>query len=147
MSRNGHLRASDADRDQVAERLRSAAGEGRIATDELDERLGAAFAARTYAELAAVVADLPGPGPGAHPTRRRSGGITVSPLMGVAIALAIAIPVMIAMIFVLTGIVAGWMLWAVAGWWFFGHRHHGHRRGRHAYGGSRRRDFPPSGYR
>ena len=53
-------RASHADREAVAERLRMAAGDGRIGLDELDERLGLAFAARTYGELDALVADLPG---------------------------------------------------------------------------------------
>ena len=55
------LRASDADRDAVAERLREAAGDGRISLDELEERLGATYAARTYEDLEAVVADLPSP--------------------------------------------------------------------------------------
>jgi len=52
------LRASDADREQAAELLRRAAGEGRLTVDELDERLAAAFAARTRAELEALVADV-----------------------------------------------------------------------------------------
>ena len=52
-------RASDADRDVVAERLRIAAGEGRIELWEPDERLGQAYGARTYGELAPLVADLP----------------------------------------------------------------------------------------
>jgi hypothetical protein len=53
-------RASDADRDAVAERLRLAAGEGRIEPWELDERLSQAYGARTYGQLAALMADLPG---------------------------------------------------------------------------------------
>jgi hypothetical protein len=57
-----HLRVSDADREQAAEVLRKAAGDGRITFDELDERLTAAYAAKTYGDLATVTADLPGPG-------------------------------------------------------------------------------------
>jgi hypothetical protein len=53
------LRISDADRHEVAELLRNAAGEGRIDIDELDERLEAAYAARTYADLVPITADLP----------------------------------------------------------------------------------------
>ncbi|HEY3683766.1 MAG TPA: DUF1707 domain-containing protein [Streptosporangiaceae bacterium] len=53
------LRASDADRDRVAALLRDAAGEGRISLDEVDERLTAVYAAKTYSELAEVTADLP----------------------------------------------------------------------------------------
>jgi len=52
-------RAADADREAIAERLRIAAGEGRIELWELDERLGQAYSARTYGELATLVEDLP----------------------------------------------------------------------------------------
>ena len=58
----GHLRVSDADREQAAEVLRAAAGDGRLTLDELDERLEAAYAAKTYADLQSVTSDLPGPG-------------------------------------------------------------------------------------
>jgi hypothetical protein len=54
-------RASDTDREQTAERLRQAAGEGRLRPDELQHRLDAALSASTYGELDAVVSDLPGP--------------------------------------------------------------------------------------
>jgi hypothetical protein len=56
------LRISDADRHQVAEILREAAGEGRIDIDELDERLEATYAARTYADLVPITFDLPAHG-------------------------------------------------------------------------------------
>jgi len=52
-------RAADADREAVAERLRVAAGEGRLDLEELDDRLGRAYAARTYGQLRVLVADLP----------------------------------------------------------------------------------------
>ena len=54
-----HLRVSDEDRHKVAEILREAAGEGRLDLDELDERLGAAYAAKTYADLVPITVDLP----------------------------------------------------------------------------------------
>jgi Domain of unknown function (DUF1707) len=60
-------RAGDADREAVAERLRIAAGEGRIDLTELDERLGRAYGARTYRELDGLVADLGERLSGAHP--------------------------------------------------------------------------------
>ena len=53
------LRASHADRDQVVELLRVAAGDGRLSAEELDDRLERALTTRTYAELAALTADLP----------------------------------------------------------------------------------------
>jgi hypothetical protein len=52
------LRASDAEREQVAEILRQAAGDGRIDVDELDERLQAVYTSRTKAELAPLTADV-----------------------------------------------------------------------------------------
>lgn len=53
------MRASDADREQVAEVLRAAAGDGRLTLAELQDRLEALYAARTYGELEPVVSDLP----------------------------------------------------------------------------------------
>jgi hypothetical protein len=55
----GRLRISDDDRNTVAEVLRKAAGEGRIDLEELDERLEAAYRAKTYGELVPITADLP----------------------------------------------------------------------------------------
>jgi len=52
------LRASDADREAAAERLRTAALEGRLESDELDERLTGAYGARWCSELAALTADV-----------------------------------------------------------------------------------------
>jgi hypothetical protein len=52
------LRASDADREQAAELLRRAAGDGRLTVDELDVRLDTVFASRTRAELERLVADV-----------------------------------------------------------------------------------------
>jgi hypothetical protein len=56
---HGESRASHQDRDRVVELLRVAAGDGRLTAEELDERVEAALTARTYNELAALVADLP----------------------------------------------------------------------------------------
>ena len=119
------LRASDADREQIAERLRHATAEGRLLTEELEQRLETAFSARTYGELDALVADLPG----SIERRRKS---SVRPWIAVALALALLIPVVLAVIaavlFVLTGVFAVWMLWVALGWWLFG-------RGGHRYPG------------
>jgi hypothetical protein len=92
-----HLRVSDADREQAAEVLRTAAGDGRITFDELDERLSAAYAAKTYGDLARVTADLPGPGleppppvapaPGTFPAARIGG----TPGAGVSVAVMSAV--------------------------------------------------------
>jgi hypothetical protein len=56
----GELRAGDADRERVADRLRTALDEGRLNLHEYDQRLQQAYAARTYADLDKLLADLPG---------------------------------------------------------------------------------------
>jgi hypothetical protein len=56
---HGHLRTSRADREHVVDVLKAAFVQGRLTQDELDERASQVFASRTYAELAAVTADLP----------------------------------------------------------------------------------------
>jgi hypothetical protein len=58
---NENIRISDADRERVAERLRENFAEGRLTADELDERLTAAFSAKTYGDLRNLMADLPEP--------------------------------------------------------------------------------------
>jgi hypothetical protein len=72
-----HLRASDADRERIAETLREAAGDGRLTMDELDERLDAVYAAKTYAELAPITHDLPDNGApyAPAPTRAPAGPV------------------------------------------------------------------------
>jgi hypothetical protein len=56
---HARMRACDADRERTADLLRTAFVEGRLNQDELDERLGRVYAARTYGDLATQTADLP----------------------------------------------------------------------------------------
>jgi len=56
--RRASLRASDADREAVAQVLRDAAADGRLGMDEIDDRLSATFAARTFGDLDRVTWDL-----------------------------------------------------------------------------------------
>jgi hypothetical protein len=53
------VRASDTERDQAAEILRAGYAEGRLTRAELDERTGAAYAAKTRADLSGLTSDLP----------------------------------------------------------------------------------------
>lgn len=64
------LRASDADREATVERLHAAAMEGRLDADELEERLGQAYAARWRSELARLEADVTPPIEFVRPARR-----------------------------------------------------------------------------
>jgi hypothetical protein len=78
------VRVSDADRERVAGVLRAAFEEGRLTMPEVDERLAAAYAAKTDAELTTVLHDLrasparPDGGAGATPTSTRDVGIIAS---------------------------------------------------------------------
>jgi hypothetical protein len=56
------LRIGDAERDAAAADLGEHYAAGRLTIDELNERLDAAFSAKTFGQLARIMADLPGPG-------------------------------------------------------------------------------------
>jgi hypothetical protein len=76
MARSGrpdpvHMRASDADRHKIADRLKAALDEGRLSLHEYDERVRDAWAARTYADLIGLVTDLPQPGLSAEDVHAR----------------------------------------------------------------------------
>lgn len=58
-----NIRISDADREQVTGRLREHFAEGRLTSEELDERVSATLNAKTFGELRGILADLPEPGP------------------------------------------------------------------------------------
>lgn len=64
------MRAADNDREQIAEQLRAAHAEGRLDLAEYDQRVQQAWAARTYGELEALIADLPQARPLRPPARR-----------------------------------------------------------------------------
>jgi Domain of unknown function (DUF1707) len=64
------LRASHADRERVVDVLKVAFVQGRLTKDELDTRMGQAFTSKTYADLAAVTADLPLTPAAAPPPRK-----------------------------------------------------------------------------
>jgi hypothetical protein len=88
------LRASDAERERTAAALRRHHLDGRLDTDELQDRLGRCYSARTQAELAALTADLPGerpPGgarPGRGSTRARRPAVPLVGVLLVAVAIA-----------------------------------------------------------
>ena len=108
MARSSSLRAADADRDAVAERLRQAAVEGRLEPDELEERLHTALRARTYGELDRLTGDLPRRVP---PRRSR-------PAVGMAgLVLAVTVRLVVLMLVVAALLAA---LAVSAAWWLIG---------------------------
>jgi Domain of unknown function (DUF1707) len=103
MSRHHSLRASDADRDAVVDRLREAAGEGRLEPDELEQRVDRALRARTYGDLGGLLADLPAAGPGlARRGSRRPSPVARTAVVGaglvVAVTVAVALVALVAML-------------------------------------------------
>ena len=57
------IRISDADRERVTGRLREHFAEGRLTSEELDDRISAALSAKTFGDLRRIMADLPEPSP------------------------------------------------------------------------------------
>ena len=85
----GHLRASHADREQVIGTLKAAFVQGMLAKDEFDLRVGQTFASRTYADLAALTADLPAGLAAAQPPKpAREQGEARVPRLGRVLAVA-----------------------------------------------------------
>ena len=111
MAAQATLRASDADREAVAERLRHAAVEGRLEPDELEERLHAALRARTYGDLRQLLSDLP-----AKPLAWERRSADVVPVARTAFAIALRVALALAVVLVALAVVAvmaaWWMLWA-----------------------------------
>ena len=123
MARRATLRASDADRDRIADRLRHATGEGRLLAEELEERLERTFAARTYGELDAVVADLPG-----TTVRRRERpdpALWLRPLPIVALIFLapVLFSIVLAAAVLAVTLFSSWLVVLFVGWWLFGHRY------------------------
>ena len=133
MARRATLKASDADREQIAERLRKATAEGRLLAEELEDRLEATFAARTYGELDAVVADLPGT---TVRRRERPRPPVLDPVhvLALFIIAPVVVALMIAAAVVVATVFSAWGLLLIVGWLMFG-------RGRLHYWGSYRRSI------
>ena len=79
------LRAADSDREAVADILREQHVAGRLDSDELQDRVDRCYAAKTYAELDAVIADLP------HEQPQVSGGLRLWPRFAFVPLLLIAV--------------------------------------------------------
>jgi hypothetical protein len=136
MARRSSLRASDADREQVAERLRKAAAEGRILAHELEDRLTTALRAKTYGELDAVTLDLPDARVAHAPYGRLK--IHRQPAATVAIMAAVTLVTLVLALLVLAGIFAFSGAWVILFFFWFGRGGGGGRQRRHRdYGGPR----------
>ena len=122
MDELSQIRVSHSERDQAVEALRGHAADGRLELEELEQRLEAVLAARTRAELAEPLRDLPSAAP--HRPRRR----VPRPAW-----LLLAVAVVAGLVFALTG-TAGWVMWTALGWALLSYKS-----GRHACFTPRRR--------
>ncbi len=84
----GRLRASDADREQVIDMLKTAFVQGRLDRDEFDLRVGRALASRTCANLAALTADIPARLARARPPEPARESVSKKAVVAVAAATA-----------------------------------------------------------
>jgi uncharacterized membrane protein len=96
-----HIRVSDAERQEVADRLAEHYASGRLDQAEFDDRVGRAMGAKTRADLSGLFADLPDTGAPAAPELVRCGRRRRHPVLLLAL--------IVALIAVATHVV----------WWFF----------------------------
>jgi class 3 adenylate cyclase len=114
-SRRGGLRASDADRERVAELLRHDYGAGRLSEEELSERVEAAYGARTLAQLERLTADLPAAGkPAGRRRRRRPGPFETS--VRIHLTVYLVVNAMLIGIWAASGGGYFWPIWPILGW-------------------------------
>jgi hypothetical protein len=125
MPRRSTLRASDADREHIAERLRKAASEGRLLAEELEERIEGALTARTYGQLDELVSDLPAD---RTPVARSRTSIYLKRPAIVLGVIVLALAVLAAVALIITGTILAGGAWVFVAFWFFGCR------GRRYYG-------------
>lgn len=121
------LRASDAERERVVEALAEHSAAGRLALTELDQRVDAAYAAVTLAELDQVLVDLPGSGPrtdaapmppsgGRHEEVARRLAVPAGPATSWAITAVICLAVWVATSLGSGGPAYFWPMWVIGPW-------------------------------
>jgi hypothetical protein len=119
----GHLRASHADREQVIGALKAAFVQGMLAKDEFDMRLTQTLVSRTYAELAALTADLPAGLTDSRPPEAAQESVNKKAVAAVTCATAAliglagvswmtpnAVPVAVVTVVLLFAVPTGWLL-------------------------------------
>ena len=123
-----HFRASDAERERVVAFLRDHALQGRLTHDELEERIGRAYAAVTVGDLERLINDLPrpyAPAPRrAHAPRRHHhhrgptpalvlAGLAMLVFTGIPMVAAAGVLAMFALVFVLSVVLGPFLLVAL----------------------------------
>lgn len=107
------LRASDAEREETVAALREHAGQGRLDLSELSERLDRAYAARTRADLAALVDDFPRIVP---PARREAARAAERRELAGHVSAFVLVNVLLLVVWAATGAGYFWPIWPLLGW-------------------------------
>jgi hypothetical protein len=119
------LRIGDAERAQVVDQLADHHAAGRLTLEEFEDRMGAAWAARTAADLAVLTRDLPVPAPPrpARPPAAAGPRLDLDP----RVRTYLAVIALLWVIWLVTGAGYPWPIWPMLGW---GVGVLGHQRGR-----------------
>jgi len=105
------LRVGDAERGQVVDQLADHHAAGRLTLPEFEERMTAAWTARTGAELEALVRDLPAP---ARPAPRAPA--LPRPRLDAQARTYLAVMALLWLIWLVTGAGYPWPVWPMLGW-------------------------------
>src|SRR3954452_11810797 len=105
--KNDDVRASDAEREEVITALRTHAGDGRLGVEELDQRIGGAYTAKTRRELVALTHDLPRARRSPRDDRRE---------FAEHLRFYLSVMALLVVIWALSGMGYFWPIWPIVGW-------------------------------
>ena len=111
-SSDPRLRVGDAERTLVIDQLADHHAAGRLTLEEFEDRMASAWTARTGADLALLVQDLPSPAPSRAPDRRPTGRPRLDP----QVRTYLAVMALLWLIWLLTGAGYPWPVWPMLGW-------------------------------
>jgi hypothetical protein len=106
------VRIGDAERDQVIDQLADHHAAGRLTLPEFEDRMASAWTARTGADLAVLVEDLPSPRPPRSPARPPARRLRLDP----GVRTYLAVMALLWLVWLVTGAGYPWPIWPMLGW-------------------------------